>query len=380
MGALEFICDLRFHRSFVLPARPEANRPNPYHVSYSDFGDAHSKSVVVFCGGLFGQRLSYTPLDQLAKAHHVRIIHPDRPGVGGSDAVEPEKRVQTWLEMVPELLAHLNIDHVSIACHSGGDIYLMNFILAYPHLLNPEHPYVAFFAPWVHYSHSKMTHLQATELLPASWIGKFGSIGKFVNQNIVPVVGLSGAFVKGISAPLSHSGSTTTAPDAGAGELADGPRDVVQDIALDDPKAVDELREHITKFVFAENVDGVSADTRLLLKRSVPWCTPIVEWRDLDDAVQLLSRTISEDDRLVSSRKIWSIDCFHGEHDQLVGDKGRDWFDAIWTPSQSYEYRPVVIEGTEHDFLMDPVFGASEQWLRRVSESWQTPQADVAAP
>ncbi|CAN9141428.1 unnamed protein product [Alternaria alternata] len=386
MGALEFICDRRFHRSFVVPANPESNTSKPYHVSYSDFGDADSKAIVLFCGALFGQRLCYAPLDQLAKAHHVRIIHPDRPGVGGSEAVEPEKRVQTWLEMAPKLLAHLNISHVSIASHSGGDIYLMNFILAYPHLLNPNRPYVAFFAPWVHYSHSKMTHLQATELLPASWIGKFGSIGRFVNQNIIPVVGLSGAFVKGISAPLSHS-DPTTAPVAltvsgavDSGRPEDGPHDVFQDIALDDPKAVDDLREHITKFVFAENVDGVSADTQLLLKRSVPWSTPVVEWKDLDDAVQLLSKTIAEDDRLAGSNRVWSIDCFHGEHDQLVGDKGRDWFNAIWTPSQSYQYRPLVIEGTEHDFLMDPTFGASEQWLQRVSESWQTSQPDAAAP
>jgi hypothetical protein len=166
--------------------------------------------------------------------------------------------------------------------------------------------------------------------------------------------------------------------DSGGPE--DGPRDVFQDIALEDPKAVDDLREHITKFVFAENVDGVSADTQLFLKRSVPWSTPVVEWKDFDDAVQLLSKTIAEDDRLAGSNRVWSIDCFHGEHDQLVGDKGRDWFNAIWTPSQSYQYRPVVIEGTEHDFLMDPTFGASEQWLQRVSESWQTSQPDAAAP
>jgi hypothetical protein len=104
MGALEFICDRRFHRSFVVPANPESNTSKPYHVSYSDFGDADSKAIVLFCGALFGQRLCYAPLDQLAKAHHVRIIHPDRPGVGGSEAVEPEKRVQTWLGKVNSVL------------------------------------------------------------------------------------------------------------------------------------------------------------------------------------------------------------------------------------------------------------------------------------
>jgi hypothetical protein len=53
--------------------------------------------VVLLCGGLMGARLCYSHLDQLAKTHRVRIIHPDRPGIGGSDAVDLGKRVQTWL-------------------------------------------------------------------------------------------------------------------------------------------------------------------------------------------------------------------------------------------------------------------------------------------
>lgn len=51
--------------------------------------------------------------------------------------------------MVPLLLAHLDIAHVSLASHSGGDIYLLNTLLTYPSLLHPETPYVCFFAPWV---------------------------------------------------------------------------------------------------------------------------------------------------------------------------------------------------------------------------------------
>ena len=59
------------------------------------------------------------------------------------------KALLTDAEMVPSLLAHLNITHVSLASHSGGDIYLLNTMLTYPCLLHPETPYVCFFAPWV---------------------------------------------------------------------------------------------------------------------------------------------------------------------------------------------------------------------------------------
>lgn len=97
MGVLEFLCDRRFHESFVLPPNPNTGRLTPYRVSYADFGDPQSNAVVLFCGALMGTRLCYSPLDQLARTHNVRIIHPDRPGIGGSDAVDLDKRIQVWL-------------------------------------------------------------------------------------------------------------------------------------------------------------------------------------------------------------------------------------------------------------------------------------------
>lgn len=97
MEVLEFLCDLRFHKRFTLPSNPETSRAKPYRVSYADYGDQDSDAVVLFCGALMGTRFCYSPLDQLAKACNVRIIHPDRPGIGGSDAVELEQRIQTWL-------------------------------------------------------------------------------------------------------------------------------------------------------------------------------------------------------------------------------------------------------------------------------------------
>ncbi|KAH9877319.1 hypothetical protein IAQ61_002683 [Plenodomus lingam] len=68
-----------------------------YRTSYADFGDVESNAVILFCGALMGTRFCYSPLDQLAKAYNVRILHPDRPGIGGSDSVELDKRIQIWL-------------------------------------------------------------------------------------------------------------------------------------------------------------------------------------------------------------------------------------------------------------------------------------------
>lgn len=231
-----------------------------------------------------------------------------------------------------------------------------------------------------------MSHLLATQLLPASLIGKFGSLVKFINQEVIPLVGLSGTMINGISSPLSHTDGDAapvvlaTPSTIGSQGTTNSPHESFQNLELDDPRAVDELRNHIAKFMFAEGVDGFSMDTQLFLKRSVPWCASGLGWNDFDDAVQLLSKTISDDDRLTGSNRVWMIDCFHAENDQLVGEKGKEWFKGIWTPSQNYKYRNEDVKGTEHDFLMDPKFGASKEWLQRVGKTWQTPDPDTAPP
>lgn len=97
MGPIEFLCDIRFHRSFTLPPNPETSRTTPFRVSYADYGDPESKAVVLFSGGLMGTRISYVVLDQLAKVNKVRIIQPDRPGIGGSGEVELNQRIGIWL-------------------------------------------------------------------------------------------------------------------------------------------------------------------------------------------------------------------------------------------------------------------------------------------
>jgi pimeloyl-ACP methyl ester carboxylesterase len=114
MSILDFLCDIRFHRSYFLPPNPDTGRATPYRVSYADYGDPESNAVVLFCGALMGTRFCYSPLDQLAKAHNVRIIHPDRPGIGGSHPVELEKRIQIWLGLWIRTcivwLCHVNLD------------------------------------------------------------------------------------------------------------------------------------------------------------------------------------------------------------------------------------------------------------------------------
>lgn len=71
-------------------------RSRPVRVTYADIGHENG-SVILYCGGLFSSRYTLAQADELAKEHHIRLICPDKPGVGGSDAVDLDRKVKTWL-------------------------------------------------------------------------------------------------------------------------------------------------------------------------------------------------------------------------------------------------------------------------------------------
>lgn len=297
--------------------------------------------------------------------------------------------ILTTTEIVPQILSHLNIAHVSLASHSGGVIYLLNTMLMYPHLLHPRKPYVCFFAPWVHPSHSKIKKMRVTELLPTPLIGKFASVAQSINKHVIPWVGLSSGLLRDLKTsilnlnsdlklapvPLEPSVTHSRAPTTERDQNYLGP-------ALDDLAVVHELRKYITIYLFAECVDGISADAQLFIKgpHPIPWCLPSLSWSDMDYFVPLFSKVIDGNVETEALSREWVIDAFHAENDNMIGEKGRNWFDNCWLPasnsgrnSKSFEYRSAVVKKTDHNFLMDPAHGASEKWLQRVKASFLPP-------
>lgn len=60
--------------------------------------------------------------------------------MGNSTDVPLAQRMSTWIETVPRLLAHLDIQHVSLASHSAGTMYLFNTLYHCRDILYPEKP------------------------------------------------------------------------------------------------------------------------------------------------------------------------------------------------------------------------------------------------
>lgn len=63
--------------------------------------------------------------------------------MGHSTDVPLRQRVDVWIELVPRLLAHLQIEHVTLAAHSAGTIFLLNTLARCRNILHPDRPLVA---------------------------------------------------------------------------------------------------------------------------------------------------------------------------------------------------------------------------------------------
>jgi pimeloyl-ACP methyl ester carboxylesterase len=294
-----------------------------------------------------------------------------------------EERISVYLAMIPHLLQHLGIEHVSLAAHSFGTIYAINTLLLYPYLLHQENPYVAFFAPWVHPDHTGVRHLQAAELLPANMIGKFSNVARWVNDSLLPVVGMSTGLSDSVASslkrlvPLSNAAAVPPLEPEAEGQRRT--QDNTPGLDLNNSMVVEELRNLIPTYLFAENIDGVGQDAQLCLRkpRSVPWSTSDRHWEDFDDAVFQLRGIIVEEAQAGQEGRRWVVDAFHAETDAMVGGKGRVAFDRCWFNKEmdvqehsGIRYRSQVVDGSDHDFILGPQFGASERWLERVAMSF----------
>jgi hypothetical protein len=238
---------------------------------------------------------------------------------------------------------------------------------------------------------------QITSQLPAPLLGKFASIAKVVNDKVVPLISLSGSISspgpRSTPAPALPPSLTSATPRSRSSSISS--QGSYHGLDMEDANVLKELRNYIGMFLFAEPLDGVSDDVKLFLNqpRSVPWCSPSMVWDDVDHFVPLLSKIIEEDSRLDGHNRTLTVDAFHAASDHMVGEKGQRWWNACWIPGgsstssgrsnsseslrqyshQSYDYRSEVVKGSDHDFLLDPAFGASEVWLQRVRDAVPRP-------
>lgn len=90
-------------------------------LSYAQYGDPDGFPILNNHGGL-ACRLDVAAAASIAESCGVRLISPDRPGVGRSDP-QPDRTILDWTRDVTELLDQLEIDSFAVMGWSLGGQY-----------------------------------------------------------------------------------------------------------------------------------------------------------------------------------------------------------------------------------------------------------------
>jgi len=362
-NADEYLSDPRFHRTFnfTLPASPSHNlaSPLPFQVSYADFGHSSPDNVLLIFGPLCASRLLHVAKLRLVTSHHIRIIHPDRPGFGKTTPLNPTQRLPLWREALVALLRHLGITHVAMVAHSGGTVFAVDFALHFPEFLanpslsaspsslpsssQPSSPplpagqeseksqsqrdkkkgVLVIAAPWILPSHSGVALLGMAKALPVGVLKWTDWTAKTVNNRIGPMAGkILGSF--------GGLGATETKEEG------------------EDEKFEKGIWHAVMKNVYAEGAEGMSDEAVLLLQKHGDWS----DWGDYDVAIPRLVEVLRE--KGIELR----VDVYFAAKDTLIGapkGKGPEWFTQCWEKSAGsdgvLEFYRHEVEGVDHDSI-----------------------------
>ncbi|KAK1675892.1 hypothetical protein BDP55DRAFT_551691 [Colletotrichum godetiae] len=130
-------------------------------ISFSEVGDADG-SAVFCCVGMGLTRYITAFYDELALTLKLRLITPDRPGVGDSESyADGTATPLSWPDDVYAICQALKITKFSILAHSAGAIYALATALRMPQHIRGK---IHLLAPWI--PPSQMNVFGTSQALP----------------------------------------------------------------------------------------------------------------------------------------------------------------------------------------------------------------------
>ncbi|KAG6295252.1 hypothetical protein E4U46_004922 [Claviceps purpurea] len=130
-------------------------------ISFSEVGDP-TGSAVFCCVGMGLTRYITGFYDELALTLKLRLITPDRPGVGGSEPYADDATTPlSWPDDVYAICQALRITKFSILAHSAGAIYALATALRMPQHIRGR---IHLLAPWI--PPSQMNVFGGSQTLP----------------------------------------------------------------------------------------------------------------------------------------------------------------------------------------------------------------------
>ena len=102
-------------------------------LGYAEYGDPQGQPLFYFHGWP-SSRLQGELMEDVGKKRGLRIIAPDRPGIGLSE-FQPERRLSDWPPLMRELAAHVGAEKFYVLGVSGGGAYALACAHAMPERL-----------------------------------------------------------------------------------------------------------------------------------------------------------------------------------------------------------------------------------------------------
>jgi hypothetical protein len=292
------------------------------------------------------------------------IVHS--PGMGNSTDVALSQRVSTWIETVPRLLAHLDIQHVSLASHSAGTIYLFNTLYHCRDILYPEKSMVSLLgmlhfhsvlsildgriptpssrsnhtiAPWVDPAKSGITSMKMAQYIPTPAFKLWNRIPRLFLANDGSATATSGAMIAKLSASF---------PSKSGDDQAQNRLHIAQNygLDLDQQKEIDSL---MMQGMFKENTVGSNSEAMQCLRKEPD------TWGKCED-YKVFVRELVELERGRGGAPL-KVQVFFAESDSMIGRKGQDYVETCWHQMDdgdlgTIEFDSRVIPGTDHDSLV----------------------------
>ncbi len=92
-------------------------------LGYAEFGDPQGRPLLYFHGWP-SSRLQGEIMDEVGRRRGLRIIAPDRPGIGLSE-FDPDRKLTDWPAVIRELAAHVGAEKFYVFGVSGGGAYAL---------------------------------------------------------------------------------------------------------------------------------------------------------------------------------------------------------------------------------------------------------------
>ncbi|KAJ1709607.1 Alpha/Beta hydrolase protein [Aspergillus flavus] len=354
--ALRYISNSRFHRRYTLPATADHDSLT---FTYADIGSTPSSAnpnpqTILFMPGMFATRYLGVFIHAIAEKLGVRVLVVDRPGMGNSTDVPLDQRLSIWIELVPRLLAHLEIEHVALVSHCAGTIYLLNTLFYCRELLHPERPFVAFLAPWVDPSHSHVTSMQMAQYVPVKAFNVWNLIPKFLLLKAGPAFTSSEAAITKTSNVIS-SGSGFSSGGENYTELERNRRQIENEYGLSrDVQA--EIDSLIFQFMFEESTVGANSEALQCLRKGSDSSNTWGKCENYEAYVKELVDLEGRRHRRTGQEKL-KVRAYFAGNDSMIGKAGQNYVEECWARDtrefkDALDFESRTFTQLEHDSLV----------------------------